>query len=132
MSTFPLTRLRRLRSSGALRSLVRETRLDLDSLVLPLFVGPTSEANASLPALGRYSVEELVREAEECAGLGVPAVILFGIPEEKDEQGSPPGVRRIVRRALRARASRPVGLLFFSRTLVSRVTSHGHWAAGGD
>ncbi|HKY13243.1 MAG TPA: porphobilinogen synthase [Gaiellaceae bacterium] len=127
MSTFPLTRLRRLRSSGALRSLVRETRLDLDSLVYPLFVGPTTQPNEALPALGRFSVDDLVAEAEELRGLGVPAVILFGIPDEKDEQGS--GAwddEGVVQRALRAlRASAP-GLVLITDVCLCEYTSHGH------
>ena len=127
MSTFPLTRLRRLRSSGALRSLVRETRLDLDSLVYPLFVGPTMQPNEALPALGRFSVENLVAEAEELRRLGVPAVILFGIPDEKDEQGS--GAwddDGVVQRALRAlRASAP-GLVLVTDVCLCEYTSHGH------
>ncbi|MFL5971088.1 MAG: porphobilinogen synthase [Gaiellaceae bacterium] len=127
MSTFPLTRLRRLRSSGALRSLVRETRLDLDSLVYPLFVGPTMQPNEALPALGRFSVENLVAEAEELGRLGVPAVILFGIPDEKDEQGS--GAwddDGVVQRALRAlRASAP-GLVLVTDVCLCEYTSHGH------
>ena len=127
MSTFPLTRLRRLRSSGALRSLVRETRLDLDSLVYPLFVGPTTQPNEALPALGRFSVDDLVAEAEELRGLGVPAVILFGIPDEKDEQGS--GAwddDGVVQRALRAlRASAP-GLVLVTDVCLCEYTSHGH------
>ncbi len=127
MSTFPLTRLRRLRSSGALRSLVRETRLDLDSLVYPLFVGPSTQPNESLPALGRFSVEDLVSEAEELRGLGVPAVILFGIPDEKDEQGS--GAwddDGVVQRALRGlRASVP-GLVLVTDVCLCEYTSHGH------
>jgi porphobilinogen synthase len=127
MSTFPLTRLRRLRSSAALRSLVRETRLDLDSLVYPLFVGPTTQPNEALPALGRFSVDDLVAEAEELRGLGVPAVILFGIPDEKDEQGS--GAwddEGVVQRALRAlRASAP-GLVLVTDVCLCEYTSHGH------
>jgi porphobilinogen synthase len=127
VSTFPLTRLRRLRSSGALRSLVRETRLDLDSLVYPLFVGPTTQTNEALPALGRFSVDDLVAEAEELRGLGVPAVILFGIPDEKDEQGS--GAwddEGVVQRALRAlRASAP-GLVLVTDVCLCEYTSHGH------
>ena len=127
MSTFPLTRLRRLRNSGALRSLVRETRLDLDSLVYPLFVGPTTQPNEALPALGRFSVDDLVAEAEELRGLGVPAVILFGIPDEKDEQGS--GAwddEGVVQRALRAlRASAP-GLVLVTDVCLCEYTSHGH------
>ncbi|HEU4942881.1 MAG TPA: porphobilinogen synthase [Gaiellaceae bacterium] len=127
MSTFPVTRLRRLRSSGALRSLVRETRLDLESLVLPLFVGPATEPNEALPAMGRFSLEDLVAEAEEARSLGVPAVILFGIPEEKDEQGS--GAwddDGVVQRALRAlRASVP-GLVLLTDVCLCEYTSHGH------
>jgi len=127
VSTFPLTRLRRLRSSGALRSLVRETRLDLDSLVYPLFVGPTTQPNEALPALGRFSVDDLVAEAEELRGLGVPAVILFGIPDEKDEQGS--GAwddEGVVQRALRAlRASAP-SLVLVTDVCLCEYTSHGH------
>ena len=127
MSTFPLTRLRRLRSTGALRSLVRETRLDLDSLVYPLFVGPSTELNEALPALGRFSVEDLVAEAEEVRSLGVPAVILFGIPDEKDEQGSGAWDENgVVQRALRAlRASVP-GLVLITDVCLCEYTSHGH------
>ncbi|HET8651462.1 MAG TPA: porphobilinogen synthase [Gaiellaceae bacterium] len=127
MSTFPVTRLRRLRSSGALRSLVRETRLDLESLVYPLFVGPATEPNEALPAMGRLSLEDLVREAEDVASLGVPAAILFGIPEEKDDEGS--GAwddEGVVQRALRAlRASVP-GLVLVTDVCLCEYTSHGH------
>jgi porphobilinogen synthase len=127
MSAFPATRLRRLRSTGALRSLVRETRLDLDSLVYPLFVGPSTQWNEALPALGRFSVEDLVREAEDLAALGVPAVILFGIPEEKDEQGS--GAwddDGIVQRALRQLRAAVPGLVLLTDVCLCEYTSHGH------
>jgi porphobilinogen synthase len=116
-----------MRSSGALRSLVRETRLDLESLVYPLFVGPSTQPNEALPALGRYSVDDLVAEAEELRGLGVPAVILFGIPDEKDEQGSGAWDEEgVVQRALRAlRASVP-GLVLVTDVCLCEYTSHGH------
>ena len=65
MSAFPVTRLRGCAAATGLRSLVRETRLDLDDFVLPLFVGPATEPNPELPALGRLSVDDLVAEAEE-------------------------------------------------------------------
>src|SRR6185503_15423121 len=103
VSSFPATRMRRMRRSAALRSLVRETRLDLESFVMPLFVGPDTKRNADLPPLGRFSVDDLVEEVEGLVRLGVPAVILFGIPEEKDDEGS--GAwdgDGIVQRALRA------------------------------
>ena len=127
MSSFPVTRLRRLRRSDRLRSLVRETRLDLDDFVFPLFVGPATEPNPDLPALGRHSVEDLVAEAEEAARLGVQALILFGIPEEKDEDGS--GAwddDGIVQRALRALRETSPGLVLLTDVCLCEYTSHGH------
>ena len=88
MSAFPVTRLRRLRRTGALRDLVRETTLSLDDLVQPLFVAPEALRNERLPALSRLTVDGVVRECEELLRAGVKAVILFGIPEEKDDEGS--------------------------------------------
>src|SRR5256885_14375347 len=103
MSSFPVTRLRRLGRTSGIRTLVRETRLDLDDFVMPLFVGPEAFANDDLPGLGRHSVESVVAEAEELERLGVQAVILFGIPEDKDEEGSGAyDADGIIQRALRA------------------------------
>ena len=127
MSTFPATRLRRLRRSDRLRSLVRETRLDLDDFVFPLFVGPATEPNPDLPALGRHSVEDLVAEADEAARLGVRALLLFGIPEEKDAEGS--GAWEddgIVQRALRAVRDVAPGLVLLTDVCLCEYTSHGH------
>ena len=84
MSSYPDVRLRRFRRSGPLRALVRETRLSLDQFVMPLFVAPESLRNEELPGMSRWSVEDVVREVEELVRLGVQAVILFGIPEEKE------------------------------------------------
>jgi porphobilinogen synthase len=127
VSTFPATRLRRMRRTGALRSLVRETRLDLDDFVMPLFVGPTSERNEALPPMGRFSVEELVGEVEELVRLGVPAVILFGIPEEKDDEGTGAyDVDGIVQRALREVRPRFPELVLITDVCLCEYTSHGH------
>ena len=127
MSTFPATRLRRLRRSDRLRSLVRETRLDLDDFVFPLFVGPATEPNPDLPALGRHSVESLVAEADEAAQLGVRALLLFGIPEEKDEDGSGAWDEDgIVQRALRALRESNPGLVLLTDVCLCEYTSHGH------
>jgi porphobilinogen synthase len=127
VSTFPATRLRRLRRTGALRSLVRETRLDVADLVYPLFVGPESMANEELPALGRFSVDDLAREAEELLGLGISAVILFGIPEEKDDEGSGAyAADGIVQRALRALRERYPDLVLITDLCLCEYTSHGH------
>jgi porphobilinogen synthase len=127
VSTFPTTRLRRFRRSDRLRALVRETRLDLDDFVLPYFVGPQSEPNPDLPALGRYSVEDLVAEAEESAKLGVRAVILFGIPDEKDAEGS--GAwddDGVIQSALRAMREAAPGLVLLTDVCLCEYTSHGH------
>jgi porphobilinogen synthase len=127
MSSYPVTRLRRLRRSDRLRALVRETRLDLDQFVLPLFVGPTTQPNPDLPALGRYSVEDLVPEAEEVSRLGVRAVLLFGIPEEKDADGSGAWAEDgIVQRALRALREAAPGLVLLTDVCLCEYTSHGH------
>src|SRR6266550_1657380 len=125
MSSFPVTRLRRLRRTSGIRSLVRETRLDLDDFVMPLFVGPEAFPNEELPGLARHSVESVVAEADELQRLGVRGVILFGIPEEKDEEGS--GAYDddgIVQRALRALDGG--GLVLLTDVCLCEYTSHGH------
>ena len=127
MTAFPATRLRRLRRSDRVRSLVRETRLDLEDFVFPLFVGPATEPNPDLPAMGRHSVEDLVAEAEEAAKLGVRALLLFGIPEEKDEDGSGAWDEDgIVQRALRALRESNPGLVLLTDVCLCEYTSHGH------
>src|SRR5581483_8306721 len=116
-----------LRRTGALRALAAETRVALDGLVYPLFVGPEAQPNEALPALGRFSVEDLVREAEELVGLGIRAVMLFGVPESKDEDGS--GAwddDGIVQRALRALRPRFPELLLLTDVCLCEYTSHGH------
>jgi porphobilinogen synthase len=127
VSAFPVTRLRRLRRTDALRSLVRETRLDLDDFVFPLFVGPTARVNEELPALGRHAVGDLPREAEELLGLGVKAVIFFGIPESKDEAAS--GAYDddgVVQQALRELRPRFPELVLLTDVCLCEYTSHGH------
>jgi porphobilinogen synthase len=131
VSTFPVTRLRRLRRTSGLRGLVRETRLDLDDFVLPLFVGPEPQANPDLPGMARHSVETLGSEADELVRLGVKAVILFGIPDEKDEEGS--GAwddDGIVQRALRQLQGRD--LVLITDVCLCEYTSHGHCGVIGD
>jgi porphobilinogen synthase len=127
VSTFPVTRLRRLRRSGALRDLVRETSLSVDDLVMPLFVAPEALPNERLPALARHTVEGVVAECEELLRLGVRAVILFGIPEEKDDEGSGAWIEDgIVQRALRALRPRFPELLLLTDVCLCEYTSHGH------
>jgi porphobilinogen synthase len=127
VSAFPTTRLRRLRRSDRLRALVRETRLDLDDFVLPLFVGPATEPNPDLPALGRFSVDDLVAEAEEATRLGVRSVLLFGIPDEKDAEGSGAWDEDgVIQRALRALRESSPGLVLLTDVCLCEYTSHGH------
>ena len=127
MSTFPVTRLRRLRRTGALRSLVRETRLDLEDFVMPLFVGPATEPNEALPAMGRWSVADAVGEVDALVSSGVRAVILFGIPDEKDEDGS--GAwddDGVIQRTLRELRPRFPELVLLTDVCLCEYTSHGH------
>jgi porphobilinogen synthase len=125
--SFPATRLRRLRRSDRLRALVRETRLDLDDFVFPLFVAPQTEPNAELPPFSRLSVEDLAAEAAELDRLGVRAVMLFGIPAEKDDEGSGAWEEDgIVQRALRALRESATGLVLTTDVCLCEYTSHGH------
>jgi porphobilinogen synthase len=119
--------LRRLRRNDRLRALVRETRLDLDDFVYPLFVAPRSEPNPDLPPFSRLSVEDLVAEAAELERLGVRAVMLFGIPEEKDAEGSGAWEEDgIVQRGLHALRESSSGLVLTTDVCLCEYTSHGH------
>jgi porphobilinogen synthase len=127
VSTFPVTRLRRLRRTGALRSLVRETRLSVEDFVLPLFVAPEALPNEALPAMSRFTVEQAAAEAEEAAAVGIQALILFGIPEEKDDRGSEAWDEDgIVQQALRAIRDRVPQLVLVTDVCLCEYTSHGH------
>ena len=125
--TFPVTRLRRLRREAVLRDVVRETTVSLDDLVMPLFVAPEALPNERLPGMARHTVEGLVGEVEELVRLGVKAAILFGIPDEKDDEGSGAWVDDgIVQQALRALRPRFPELLLLTDVCLCEYTSHGH------
>jgi porphobilinogen synthase len=127
VSSYPDVRLRRFRRTGGLRGLVRETRLDLESFVMPLFVAPEPLRNDDLPGMSRHSVDGVVREVEELVRLGVHAVMLFGIPAEKDEQAT--GAWEddgIVQQALRALRPRFPELVLLTDVCLCEYTSHGH------
>jgi porphobilinogen synthase len=129
-ATFPATRLRRFRRTSALRSLVRETRLSLDDFVYPLFVCPGEGVERpleGLPGIAQRSVDRLCAEAETARGLGIQALLLFGIPEEKDDSAS--GAyddEGIVQRALRALREHVPGLVLVTDVCLCEYTSHGH------
>jgi porphobilinogen synthase len=130
VSTFPATRLRRLRRTGRLRSLVRETRLDLDDFVMPLFVCPGEgvvNELEGLPGIAQRSIDALVDEADTLVARGVSAVLLFGIPEEKDEDASGAyDEDGIVQRALRELRVRFPELVLATDVCLCEYTSHGH------
>src|SRR6478609_2046066 len=127
---FPIQRLRRLRQHESLRRMVRETTLSSSDFIYPLFVvegQDRREEITSMPGQFRLSVDLLVKEAGEIHTLGIPAVILFGIPAHKDERGSsgwdPNG---IVQRAIRAVKQHVPGLLVITDVCIDEYTSHGH------
>ena len=127
---FPYQRLRRLRQSEPLRRMIRETSLDPADLIYPLFVVEGRDQRqpiGSMPGQFRLSVDLLVKEAAEARHYGVPAVILFGVPDKKDERGSgaydPNG---IVQRAVAALKEQVPGLVVMTDVCIDEYTSHGH------
>ncbi len=127
---FPQTRLRRLRRTGALRDLVRETELSARDLVYPMFVVAGVEGRepiASMPGIDRLSISQAVEEAGAAAALGIPAVLLFGIPSAKDAEGSEAwDDEGIVQLATRAIKEAHPQLLVFADLCLCEYTDHGH------
>jgi len=127
---FPQLRLRRLRAHPALRRMVRETRLCVDRLIYPLFVRPGSGVRqpiGSMPGQFQFSVDQLVEECRRTAGLGIPAVLLFGIPERKDAVGSGDyAADGIVQRACEAIKRACPDLLVVTDVCLCEYTDHGH------
>jgi porphobilinogen synthase len=127
---FPAYRPRRLRQSPALRRLVAETRLCADQLVLPLFAAPGKKMRKpidSMPGVFQLSVDELVKEAAAAQSAGVPAILLFGIPEKKDDRGSGAyAASGIVQRAVRELKKQLPDLLVITDVCLCEYTAHGH------
>ncbi len=130
---FPTIRMRRLRRNEVIRSMVRETSLDAGDLIYPLFVLPGKGVRnevSSMPGVFQISVDQLDAEAAELAELGIPAVILFGLPESKDEAGSgaydPDG---IVQQAIRRLKKAAPDLYVVTDVCMCEYTSHGHCGA---
>lgn len=128
--SFPQTRLRRLRATRALRGLVRETRLHSADFVYPMFIAhgiDRREPISTMPGIDRLSIAHAVAEAEEAATLGIPAVLLFGIPATKDEEGSgawdDEGVVQLASRAIKDAVPE---LLVITDLCLCGYTSHGH------
>ncbi|HTM09002.1 MAG TPA: porphobilinogen synthase [Verrucomicrobiae bacterium] len=127
---FPAYRPRRLRRNERFRSMVRETALAPNDFIYPLFVGPgkdTARAVPSMPGVAQLSVDRAVKESEEAARLGIPAVILFGIPESKDAVGSQAYLDDgVVQKAVRAIKERVPDLLVVTDVCLCEYTDHGH------
>jgi porphobilinogen synthase len=127
---FPATRLRRLRRTGALRSMVRETRLTAENFVYPLFVCPGEGVRKevrSMPGVFNLSVDESVKEAREAHSLGIPALILFGLPEKKDEVATGAWDENgIVQRAARAIKAEVPDMVVIGDVCLCEYMSHGH------
>ncbi len=130
MASFPVKRLRRLRYNPKVRDLVRETILTKNDFIYPLFVAPgenVKEEIRSMPGVFRFSIDTLVKECKEVAEMGIPAVILFGIPEHKDEVGSDAySDEGIIQRAIRAVKAEVKNLLVMTDVCLCEYTSHGH------
>jgi porphobilinogen synthase len=130
--SFPETRMRRLRRTEPLRSLVRETSLDPGDLIYPLFLCPGEGVRrpvGTMPGVFNLSVDEALREAEEAARLGLGGLLLFGLPESKDEQGSGAWDENgIVQQGLRALKESPAAkkLVLIADVCLCEYTSHGH------
>jgi porphobilinogen synthase len=128
--SFPVQRPRRLRRSEALRGLVRETRLTTRGLIYPLFVGPGEKVRrevSSMPGVFQQSVDRIVEECREVEALGIPGVILFGLPESKDARGSSSlEANGVVQRAIAAIRKANLKLLVITDVCLCEYTDHGH------
>lgn len=128
--SFPAQRPRRLRRTEAIRGLVRETRLTADGLIYPMFVGPGSGVRnevSSMPGCFQQSVDNLVEECREVEQLGIPGVILFGLPEKKDARGSEAAAASgVVQRAIEAIRAAKLKLLLITDVCLCEYTDHGH------
>jgi porphobilinogen synthase len=130
--SFPAMRMRRMRRSEPLRALVRETVLEPGDLIYPLFICPGKDVRnpiGSMPGVFNLSVDEAVREAEEAAQLGIGGLLLFGLPEAKDEQGTGAWEENgIVQQALRALKASPAAkkLVLMGDVCLCEYTRHGH------
>lgn len=130
LAGFPIVRMRRTRQNAALRSLVRETHLQTSQLIYPLFIAEDitePRAISSMPGIVQWPLEMVGREAERLAKLGIPGVLLFGIPTEKDEVGSQAYAEQgIIQQAIRRIKAEVPELLVITDVCLCEYTSHGH------
>lgn len=127
---FPIYRPRRLRQNENFRRIVRETKVSVDDLIYPLFVVPGKDINEpvpSMPGVFRMSIDKLISDVKEIELLGIPAIILFGIPESKDEIGSGAyDANGIIQKAVRALREKSPDIIIITDVCLCEYTSHGH------
>ncbi len=130
MASFPTIRMRRTRQNEKLRGLVRETRLSVDQLIYPLFIAEGLQEPreiASMPGIMQWPLEHIGREVERIANLGIPAVLLFGIPSEKDEVGSQAyATKGIIQQSIQRIKAETPDTLVITDVCLCEYTSHGH------
>src|SRR5260221_1559211 len=128
--SFPTHRPRRLRRNEALRGLVRETRLTTSGLIYPMFVCPGTKVRqevSSMPGIHQQSVDQIVEECREVESLGIPGIILFGLPENKDPRGlSSLHAQGVAQRAIEAIRKAKLKLLVITDVCLCEYTDHGH------
>jgi porphobilinogen synthase len=130
VSNFPIVRMRRTRQSEQVRALVRETHLRVDQLIYPLFIAEglaEPKEISAMPGIMQWPLEHLGREIERIADLGIPSVLLFGIPDEKDEVGSQAYAERgIIQQAIRRIKAVHPAIMVVTDVCLCEYTSHGH------
>src|SRR5947208_4289006 len=130
MTNFPTVRMRRTRQNERLRGLVRETYLNVEQLIYPLFIAENIDEPreiSAMPGIMQWPLEYLGREAERITRLGIPAVLLFGIPSEKDEMGSQAyNSQGIIQQAIRRFKAEAPDLLVMTDVCLCEYTNHGH------
>jgi len=130
MAAFPLTRLRRLRQTNELRSLVRETKLSIDQFIYPLFISETVKKStpiSAMPGIFQWPLSSVTQEAERIYKLGIPAVLLFGIPKVKNAEGKQAYAKTgIIQKAIRLIKKKVPELLIITDVCLCEYTDHGH------
>src|SRR5579872_2828630 len=130
MSSFPLTRLRRLRKSELLRNLIAETKISTDSFIYPLFISEeitTPQKIVSMPGIKQWTLQTVATEAKRAYNLGIQAVLLFGIPKKKDAVGSQAYAKTgIIQKAIKQIKKAVPQLLVITDVCLCEYTDHGH------
>src|SRR5258708_3112576 len=130
MSSFPTTRLRRLRKNELLRNLVGETAISVDSFIYPLFISEEiskPQAITAMPGIKQWTIETVAQEAQRAYKLGIPAVLLFGIPKKKDDVGTQAYAKTgVIQKAIKQIKKTVPDMLVITDVCLCEYTDHGH------